>query len=123
MPVPVYYFDSYAIIEALEGKDGYAPYANQVMTTSAVNLCEAYYFYLREGRGPEFLDFLEKGAFDLLEITSATALEAARFRHGRRKQHFSYADALSYALAQAHGLIFLTGDKEFRDLDGVEFVK
>ncbi len=35
----------------------------------------------------------------------------------------SYADAVGYYLAQKNKLKFLTGDKEFEELAGVEFVK
>jgi len=37
--------------------------------------------------------------------------------------NISYADAVGYSLALEMGIKFLTGDKEFRDLDNVEYVR
>ena len=34
----------------------------------------------------------------------------------------SYVDALGYTLAQKHDLVFLTGDKAFKGIEGVEHV-
>ncbi len=118
----MHFFDSYALIEILRGSPSYRTYSDAPLVTTALNLCETYYFFLREGKGPEFMAFYQKASFELLQVTADAALEAARFRHARRKQNFSYADSVSYAVARSKGLTFVTGDKEFKGLEGVEWV-
>ena len=41
----------------------------------------------------------------------------------RRGHDVSYADALGYFLSKKMGIKFLTGDRTFRDLSGVEYVE
>jgi predicted nucleic acid-binding protein len=45
-----------------------------------------------------------------------------RLRLKKDGHNISYADALGYYLAQKANVKFLTGDKYFKDLQGVEFV-
>lgn len=40
-----------------------------------------------------------------------------------RKLKLSYADALGYHLSLKHKIKFLTGDREFEELENVEYVK
>ena len=48
---------------------------------------------------------------------------AMLFRKRHKKRDLSYADAIGYAFARKHDVLFLTGDRQFRDLPGVEFVQ
>ena len=41
----------------------------------------------------------------------------------RKDKDISYADALGYSLSRKMGLRFLTGDKAFRGLAGVEYLE
>jgi predicted nucleic acid-binding protein len=58
--------------------------------------------------------------FDLADIDEAMKLRLAL---EKKKLDISYVDALGYYLAKKHGVKFLTGDRHFKDLDNVEFVK
>ena len=46
-----------------------------------------------------------------------------KFKIKYKKQDLSYADCIGYIYAIKNNLLFLTGDKEFKDLKSVEFVK
>ena len=46
-----------------------------------------------------------------------------KIRRENRKKNLSYADCLGYAFALENNRLFLTGDKEFKDMKGVEFVR
>lgn len=72
-----------------------------------------------EARVREALTLL---APNLLEAETEDLFRAARFRMEHAKKRISYVDALGYVLAQKHGMRFLTGDKQFRGIEGVEFV-
>ena len=48
---------------------------------------------------------------------------ALRIELKKRGRNLSLIDALGYVLAKRLGIPFLTGDREFKDLDGVEYVR
>jgi predicted nucleic acid-binding protein len=51
-------------------------------------------------------------------IKSANALKA---KHN--KSNLSYVDCIGYVIAKSRNVRFLTGDKEFSEMENVEFVK
>jgi len=46
-----------------------------------------------------------------------------KFRHAYRRQRISFFDAVGYIYSLEKGMAFVTGDKEFKDIKGVEFMK
>jgi len=58
--------------------------------------------------------------FGLKEVADSMKLRLELKREGR---NFSYADALGYSLSRKMGIRFLTGDREFRGLSGVEYLE
>jgi predicted nucleic acid-binding protein len=40
-----------------------------------------------------------------------------------KDRSLSYADCVGYITARKFGIPFLTGDKEFKDMEGVIFIK
>ena len=45
------------------------------------------------------------------------------FRYKNKTKKMSMTDCISYIMAGNLGIKFLTGDKEFKGMEGVEFVK
>ena len=52
-------------------------------------------------------------------IKQSTAFRSRMLRQGK---HLSYADCVNYVTAQPIGAKLLTGDREFEEIDGVEYV-
>ena len=46
-----------------------------------------------------------------------------KFRYANMGKNLSYVDCISYSLARERKLIFVTGDKDFENIENVEFVK
>jgi len=118
-----YFFDTYAFFEILNANTNYSEYLEEVGTTTKLNLMELHYGLLRE-YGKRFAD----GQYDNLlkntvEIDDATIKQANEFRLANAKKRFSYIDCIGYITAKNRGLIFLTGDKQFKSMENVEFVK
>lgn len=119
-----YFFDTYAFFEIACGNEAYNPYVeNAVSVTSEFNLYELHYNLLRrygEKIANEYYDiFAEyRTAVSPEDIKAASA-----FRLERKRDDISYADALGYVIARRRGMKFLTGDKAFKNLPGVEFVQ
>ncbi len=117
-----YFFDSYAIIELIEGNPAYFPYKQSRMATTTLNLIEVHYHLLRkfgERFAEAFFRSLLNAAVDYVpSIPGANVM-----RYSMRKKDISTTDCLGYIVAQSAGMKFLTGDKEFKNMPNVEFVK
>lgn len=118
-----YFFDSYAVIEIIRNNKNYEKYNSFPIITTTLNLTEIHYALLNELNQEAVNILINKINFQFLDITREIAIEAANFRFQNKKSKFSYADCIGYVAALKNNLIFLTGDKEFKDLKNVEFVK
>ncbi|MDP3728941.1 MAG: PIN domain-containing protein [bacterium] len=118
-----YFLDTYAMIEITKANESYEKYLTENLTTCALNLYEFFYSCLK--------DYGEEKAKELfyvfhsisLTISNEDIFLAAKLKMKYAKNKISYADALGYAMAINRNMRFLTGDKEFKDLEQVEFVK
>ena len=118
-----YFFDSYAIIELAESSPPYDNYQGIEITTSVLNIGEIYQIILRK-HGKEAADkWFKKINFKLLEITPTIIIESVYFRHMNKENNFSLPDAVGYKLSLKYKLKFLTGDRQFKNMPNVEFVK
>lgn len=59
----------------------------------------------------------------VIDLDYETLQSAVKFRKEHKKKNLSYADCIGYTFALKNNLKFLTGDKEFKVMDNVEFVK
>ncbi len=122
-----YYADTYALVEILKGNPAYERYAGEELVTSEFNMLELAYALTR--------DYGEEKAVEILKIVRAfiTIIQpddrdyakASTLRLELKKQgrNLSLIDALGYVLAKRLDIPFLTGDREFKDLSGVEYVR
>lgn len=118
-----YFFDSYAIFEILNGSVNYSDYQKAGVITAKNNLFEVYYNLLKEGKREIAKQILEKEYEHVVEIEKSDIIEAANLRFLLRKQKVSMVDCFGYVIAKRLNIKFLTGDKEFKGMDNVEFVK
>jgi len=118
-----YFLDTYAMVEIINGNKNYFKYLNDELFTSIINLYELYYNLLKE-KGKEIAKsyFMQYKDF-IVKYTDEDIFEASEFKLKNRKNNISYADALGYSISLSNNMIFLTGDKEFKGLHNVEFVK
>lgn len=117
-----YFFDTYALVARQLGVDSYARFESVPVFCHSMNVLEFVARILRHG--DESLARSQVQAIDpnLVEATTDDLFEVARFYRAHRKANISYIDALGYTLSQRHGMRFLTGDKAFKGMDGVEYV-
>ena len=118
-----YFFDTYAIIEILKQNPNYSPYSNELATLTIFNLAELYYSaltdYGKEKADEIYLQYKQA----VVDIEDETLKNAIKFRKEHKKKDISYTDAIGYIYAKEHGMKFLTGDKVFENILGVEYVK
>lgn len=121
--VKSYFFDTYAFYEIIGGNENYKPYLKVVIFTTKLNLMELHYgLIVRYGKdeADRIYDELRKFTVDV----SDDIIKAANvFRKTHSKRKLSYVDCIGYMIAKSLDIPFLTGDKEFRDMENVRFVK
>ncbi|MEK6960322.1 MAG: PIN domain-containing protein [Nanoarchaeota archaeon] len=119
-----YFYDSYAIIEYVRDNPSFREYFEThsgIMTP--LNLLEVYYSILNEA-GRETADKILDTLYPI--VTSPTKEETRQamiFRQENKKKDLSYADCLGYMVARSRNMQFLTGDRAFNGMRGVEFIK
>lgn len=118
------FFDTYALIELLKGGKNYEQYKRNIgILCTKLNLMELHYAMLRdygkENAEEAYQNFLPFA----IDMSDDTIKKATSLKLMLRKRELSYVDCIGYVLARKNGFPFLTGDEQFRDLEGVEFVK
>jgi|SRR3989344_4854197 len=119
----VYFFDSYAIIEIILGNKNYRDYADRIALTTKLNLFEVYYGLLRDVGEQPANDFLDTYRGFVVDFDNDLIKTAAALRLNMKKKDVSMTDCIGYCLAKKWCVKFLTGDKEFENMEHVEFVK
>jgi hypothetical protein len=120
-----FFYDSYAVLAYLSDNPKYRSFfeENDGFLTK-LNLLEIFYRTL-EVHGAKaashVVNVFSKYVIDfgLADIEGSMKL---RFKLKKNGRYTSYADALGYYLALKSNVKFLTGDKWFEGLEGVEFV-
>jgi uncharacterized protein len=121
-----YFYDSYAVMAYLSDNPNYRIFFEENNgALTKLNLIEIACRTI-ELHGNEAADQVTKQFakytidFGPTDIVGSMKL---RLKLKRAGHNISYADAVGYYLALKNKLKFLTGDKEFEELDNVEFIK
>ena len=118
-----YFFDTYALIKIYEAASEYEPYIGATFFLTLLNLFEFHQYLLRM-KDKAFADAeLQNYTPHVIEFGMDTLKKASAFRHHKKRQNLSMSDCIGYTCALENNLLFLTGDKEFKGLHGVEFVR
>jgi predicted nucleic acid-binding protein len=120
-----FFYDSYAVLAYLSDNANYRSFFEEndgVLTK--LNLMEIYYRTLEVHGAQAASEVMKAFAKYAIEFSLADIEGAMKLRLKLKKKGYdvSYADALGYYIAQKNSIKFLTGDKWFKDLAGVEFV-
>ena len=119
----MYFFDSYALIEIIKGNSLYEKYRIEKPICILNNLFELHQALLREFNKQTADYWITKFNYLLLDISKEDIIKASDFRYKYRSKKLSMTDCIGYVIALKNNLKFLTGDKEFEDINNVEFVK
>ena len=124
MGVKEFFFDTYALVEISKGNKNYDSYRDNVgLVVTKLNLMEFHYSLLRTVGKEEADKLYDRLLPFVVEVTDRIIKQANQLKFLYRKRKLSYIDCIGYIIAKTLNIKFLTGDKEFTDLDNVEFVK
>ncbi len=118
-----YFFDSYAIMEIVKENPDYSNYADSNIVLTKLNIFEIFYNILIQQGEEKASEIVEEIFPYAIDFTLEDIKEAAKMKLKFKERKLSMTDCIGYILAKRIGTKFLTGDKEFKDLDNVEFVK
>jgi len=119
--------DAHALLVFLEKEPGYEKVESlfvhsiekdKSLLLTSVNFGEVYYIVLREcgqAKAHEIEKIIQSLPIDIIDVDLGLAKEAARFKATNK---ISYADCFAAALAKLHKGELVTGDKEFKVLEG-----
>ncbi len=116
-----YFFDTYALIELTKNNPNYVEYSDELVITTIFNLVELHYSVFRDFDEEKAKTIYYKFKECINEVSDEIIFEASKLKLKNKK--LSYTDCVGYTFALRHNLKFLTGDKEFRDMDNVEFAQ
>ncbi len=118
-----YFFDTYALIEIAKNSPQYVRFADEDITTTRFNLAELIYIVMSELGEKSAEKAFEKFRDSETHVSDATLFNAMKFRLKNKNRGLSYVDCIGYTFALENGLVFLTGDRAFSGLPGVEIVR
>lgn len=120
--IDLFFFDSYAVVEIFKGNPNYEKYKGARAILTKCNMFEIGYFLKRVNAGQDIeAEVFSEYAKHIVDYDIKTIAKAVELKVGNKK--LSMVDCIGYQIAQDFGVKFLTGDKEFENMPGVEFVK
>ena len=118
-----YVFDTYAIIEIIRGNPKYNGYLNSKVIITEFILAELCFNLIRELEIEKAFYYVDRYSEFVVTLDKEIIKKAMIYRYKNLKKNLSMTNCAGYFLAKELGLKFLTGDKEFENLENVELVK
>ncbi len=115
--------DTYALIELHNGNQKFTNLLNEKCVITDITMAECY-GWLYQKHNLQTADFWHRKLSALcVPVPREIMLKAVRFRIDNKKENLSFFDCVGYVFARENNMRFVTGDREFKDKEGVEFIK
>lgn len=115
-----FFMDTYCLIEIACGNKSFEKYLDNDVITLKLNMAELYYILnlkYNDKTAAYFFNLFSKLSFDFPPELIPRAMEL-RLKH--KNKALSYTDCIGYAFARENKRVFLTGDRAFQGMEGVE---
>ena len=114
--------DTYVLVEICNGNSKFVDLLNEKAIVTDIIMAE-FYADLYRKYGLKTADYWHRKLNPLCRtVSKEILLKAVRYRIDNKKQKLSFFDCVGYVFAQEHSMIFVTGDKEFKNKKGVQFM-
>ena len=121
--IDTYFFDTYAIVEIIRGNENYKAYIKKNAILTQLNIFELFYGLIKDFDVEFANKIIDKYYISVVGYGKGIIKEAVLFKLENKKKNLSMTDCVGYVMAKKMNIKFLTGDKEFKDLENVEFIK
>jgi predicted nucleic acid-binding protein len=115
-------FDTYALFEIMNNNPNYSKYLEKRAIINDFIFAELCYNLIKD-KAKNVDEILGELKFAIIHAKPEWIKEAMQFRLKWKDRKVSMADCVSYIMSKKLEIKFLTGDKEFENLENVEFVK
>lgn len=106
------------------GNPKYANYSKNIsVITTKFQLLEFYYILLLRFGKPAAETYYNAISSCAIPVTHEQIKDSCIFKEKHKSKKLSYADCIGYVVSRNSNTKFLTGDKEFKNIPHVEFVK
>ncbi len=119
----MFYLDTSALVDVAKGDKRLRAYIAQDFVINDITLAEFYNVMLRDYDEQTADYWFRRVSSNSRPVTKELLVEAVKFRRHNKAKNLSFFDAVGYVYAVKNRHAFLTGDKDFEGLPGVEFVK
>jgi predicted nucleic acid-binding protein len=115
--------DTYALIEINNGNPKFTHLLNQQVIIPDIIFAE-FYGMLYKKYDLKTAEYWHRKLSSLCRpVPREILLKATLYRINNKKQQLSFFDCIGYIFAREHNMLFVTGDKEFKKKEGVEFIQ
>ena len=118
----MYVLDTYALVEIKNGNPKFAHLLNSPFVIIDPTIAEFYIVIMKEDGEDEARYWYKKMSFYCRPIDKETLIKGLKFREANKKDNLSIFDAVGYIYARENDYLFVTGDKAFKNREGVEFI-
>ena len=114
--------DTYALVEISNGNPLFAHLLNEDVLVTDLTMAEFYGDLYRKYNQKTADYWHRKLSLICQAVPRKVLLKAVQYIIDNKKQNLSFFDCAGYLFALENQIIFVTGDKEFRHKEGVEFI-
>lgn len=112
--------DTYALIEIANSNPKFAFLIKEDFVIPSTTLAEFFWVLKRDKQ--DAYSWIAKLIPFCVQIPLESMIKAQEFRFLHRSQNLSFFDAAGYVFSLENDYVFVTGDKEFRNLKGVRHI-
>ena len=115
--------DTYALVEINFGNPNFTSFLNEEVVVTDITLAE-FWGDLYKKYNIQTAEYWYKQLASISQtVPKQVLIKAIKYKIDNKKQNLSFFDCVGYIFARENGMKFVTGDKEFANKEGVEFVK
>ncbi|HLC97298.1 MAG TPA: PIN domain-containing protein [Candidatus Nanoarchaeia archaeon] len=113
--------DTYALIEICNGNPAFVDLLREEVVITDITLAE-FYGNLYRKYGLKTAEYWNRKLSPFCRpVPREILIQAIRFRIDHKDKNLSFFDCVGYLYALEERLLFVTGDKEFKQLKGTDF--
>ena len=115
--------DTYALVEITNGNTNFLKLLDEETVITDITISE-FYGYMFDKHNIQTADYwYKKLSFLCVPVSREILVKSVLFRKQNKKQNLSFFDCVGYVFSRENKIQFVTGDREFKDKEGVLFIK
>lgn len=115
--------DTYALIEIFKGNPRFTPLFDDPFIITTWTFVEFYKTLLRDYGAEMAMPWIQRVKQHSFDVDIELLIQAVQFHFQHRKENLSLFDAIGYTYSLHSHFLFVTGDKAFKDREGVLFLQ